>query len=69
MVESGYSIDRQINAIKREEMKAIRSVKLAAKKGDKDSAKVRAGSSISSIDWSQKTGYFRVSDDGYILVC
>ncbi|TRY78428.1 hypothetical protein TCAL_06905 [Tigriopus californicus] len=40
--KEGYTIDRQINAIKREELKALRSAKMAAKKGDKDSARVLA---------------------------
>lgn len=34
--KEGYNIDRQINGIKREEMKVVRSLKEAAKKGDKD---------------------------------
>jgi len=34
--KEGYVIDRQINGIKREEMKVTRSLKEAAKKGDKD---------------------------------
>jgi len=34
--KEGYNIDRQINGIKREEMKVTRSLKEAAKKGDRD---------------------------------
>jgi len=34
--KEGYNLDRQINGIKREEMKVTRSLKEAAKKGDKD---------------------------------
>jgi len=34
--KEGYNIDRQINGIKREELKVTRSLKAAAKKGDKD---------------------------------
>ncbi|XP_023322141.1 charged multivesicular body protein 3 isoform X1 [Eurytemora carolleeae] len=34
--KEGYNIDRQINGIKREELKVTRSLKEAAKKGDKD---------------------------------
>jgi len=34
--KEGYNIDRQINGIKREELKVTRSLKMAAKKGDKD---------------------------------
>jgi len=34
--KEGYVIDRQINGIKREELKVTRSLKEAAKKGDKD---------------------------------
>ena len=32
--QRGYSLDKQINAIKREELKVIKSLKEAAKKGD-----------------------------------
>jgi charged multivesicular body protein 3 len=38
--KEGYSLDRQINAIKREEMKVTQSIKMAAKKGDKDSCRL-----------------------------
>jgi len=34
--KEGYQLDRQINAIKREELKVTKSLKDAAKKGDKD---------------------------------
>jgi charged multivesicular body protein 3 len=37
--KEGYVLDRQINGIKREELKAVRSIKEAAKKGDKDVCK------------------------------
>lgn len=34
--KEGYAMDRQINGIKREEQKVTRSIKEAAKRGDKD---------------------------------
>lgn len=34
--KEGYSMDRQINGIKREELKVTKSIKDAAKRGDKD---------------------------------
>ena len=37
--KEGYTLDRQINGIKREELKVTRSIKEAAKKGDKDVCK------------------------------
>jgi len=37
--KEGYALDRQINGIKREEQKAVKSIKDAAKKGDKDICK------------------------------
>ena len=37
--KEGYSLDRQINGIKREELKVTRSIKEAAKKGDRDVCK------------------------------
>merc|ERR1712025_243719 len=40
--KEGYNLDRQINSIKREEMKVSKSLKDAAKKGDKDVCKILA---------------------------
>ena len=40
--KEGYNLDREINSIKREEIKATKSLKDAAKRGDKASAQVLA---------------------------
>eukprot|EP00088_Acartia_fossae_P059725 TRINITY_DN7119_c0_g1_i1.p1 TRINITY_DN7119_c0_g1~~TRINITY_DN7119_c0_g1_i1.p1 ORF type:complete len:220 (-),score=85.91 TRINITY_DN7119_c0_g1_i1:310-969(-) len=40
--KEGYALDRQINAIKREELKVTKSLKDAAKKGDKDVCRILA---------------------------
>jgi len=46
--KEGYNIDRQINAIKREEAKVTRALKEAAKKGDKDVCNILAKELINS---------------------
>jgi len=46
--KEGYNLDRQINAIKREEMKVTKSLKDAAKKGDKDVCHILAKEIINS---------------------
>ena len=46
--KEGYNLDRQINSIKREEMKVTKSLKDAAKKGDKDVCKILAKEIINS---------------------
>jgi len=46
--KEGYNLDRQINAIKREEMKVTKSLKEAAKKGDKDVCHILAKEIINS---------------------
>ena len=46
--KEGYNLDRQINAIKREELKVTRSLKEAAKKGDKDVCAILAKEIINS---------------------
>jgi len=46
--KEGYNLDRQINAIKREEAKVTRSLKEAAKKGDKESCQILAKELINS---------------------
>jgi len=46
--KEGYNLDRQINAIKREEAKVTRSLKEAAKKGDKESCHILAKELINS---------------------
>jgi len=46
--KEGYNLDRQINAIKREELKVSKSLKDAAKKGDKDVCKILAKEIINS---------------------
>jgi len=46
--KEGYNLDRQINAIKREEMKVSKSLKEAAKKGDKDVCHILAKEIINS---------------------
>jgi len=46
--KEGYNLDRQINSIKREEMKVSKSLKDAAKKGDKDVCKILAKEIINS---------------------
>ena len=43
-----YNLDRQINAIKREELKVTKSLKEAAKKGDKDVCHILAKEIINS---------------------
>jgi charged multivesicular body protein 3 len=40
--KEGYQLDRQINAIRREELKVTKSLKDAAKKGDKDVCRILA---------------------------
>lgn len=46
--KEGYNLDRQINTIKREENKAIRSLKESAKRGDKESSTLLAKEIINS---------------------
>jgi len=46
--KEGYNLDRQINAIKREELKVTKSLKEAAKKGDKDICHILAKEIINS---------------------
>ena len=46
--KEGYNLDRQINAIKREELKVSKSLKEAAKKGDKDVCAILAKEIINS---------------------
>jgi charged multivesicular body protein 3 len=46
--KEGNNLDRQINAIKREEMKVTKSLKEAAKKGDKDVCHILAKEIINS---------------------
>lgn len=46
--KEGNNLDRQINAIKREEAKVTRALKEAAKKGDKDSCNILAKELINS---------------------
>jgi len=46
--KEGYNLDRQINAIKREELKVTKSLKDAAKKGDTDVCKILAKEIINS---------------------
>merc|ERR1712061_650195 len=46
--KEGYNLDRQINAIKREEAKVTRSLEEAAKKGDKESCQILAKELINS---------------------
>ena len=46
--KEGYNLDRQINAIKREEAKVTRALKEAAKKGDKDVCQILAKELINS---------------------
>jgi len=46
--KEGYNLDRQINAIKREELKVTKSLKEAAKKGDKDVCHILAKEIINS---------------------
>merc|ERR1719210_2815968 len=46
--KEGYNLDRQINSIKREEMKVTKSLKDAAKKGDKDVCQILAKEVINS---------------------
>ena len=46
--KEGYNLDRQINAIKREEMKVTKSLKEAAKKGDKDVCHILAKEIVNS---------------------
>ena len=46
--KEGYNLDRQINSIKREENKAIRSLKESAKRGDKESSTLLAKEIINS---------------------
>ena len=46
--KEGYNLDRQINAIKREEMKVTKSLKEAAKRGDKDVCQILAKEVINS---------------------
>jgi len=46
--KEGHQLDRQINQIKREEMKATRSIKECAKRGDKESARVLAKEVVAS---------------------
>lgn len=40
--KEGYTLDRQIRGIQREEQKVVRQIKLSAKKGDTESCKVLA---------------------------
>ena len=46
--KEGYNLDRQINAIKREELKVTKSLKEAAKRGDKDVCQILAKEVINS---------------------
>ena len=46
--KEGYNLDRQINSIKREELKVSKSLKEAAKKGDNDVCKILAKEIINS---------------------
>merc|ERR1712117_256536 len=46
--KEGHQLDRQINQIKREELKATRSIKECAKRGDKESARVLAKAVVAS---------------------
>ena len=46
--KEGYNLDRQINAIKREELKVTKSLKEAAKKGDKEVCAILAKEIINS---------------------
>ena len=46
--KEGYNLDRQINSIKREENKAIRSLKESAKRGDRESSTLLAKEIINS---------------------
>ena len=46
--KEGYNLDRQINSIKREELKVTKSLKDAAKKGDTDVCKILAKEIINS---------------------
>ena len=46
--KEGYNLDRQINSIKREENKAIRSLKGSAKRGDRESSTLLAKEIINS---------------------
>ena len=46
--KEGYNLDRQINAIKREELKVSKSLKEAAKKGDKEVCAILAKEIINS---------------------
>ena len=46
--KEGYNLDRQINTIKREENKAIRSLKESAKRGDRESSTLLAKEIINS---------------------
>jgi len=46
--KEGYQLDRQINAIKREELKVTKSMKDAAKKGDKDVCRILAREIVNS---------------------
>ena len=46
--KEGYNLDRQINSIKREENKAIRSLKESAKRGDRESSTLLAKEILNS---------------------
>jgi charged multivesicular body protein 3 len=46
--KEGYNLDRQINAIKREEAKVTKSLKEAAKKGDKETCNILAKELVNS---------------------
>lgn len=46
--KEGHQLDRQINQIKREELKATRSIKECAKRGDKESARILAKEVVAS---------------------
>jgi len=46
--KEGHQLDRQINAIKREELKVTKSMKDAAKKGDKDVCRILAREIVNS---------------------
>ena len=46
--KEGYQLDRQINGIKREELKVTKSIKEAAKRGDKDVCRVLAKEVVQS---------------------
>lgn len=46
--KEGYNLDRQINSIKREENKAIRSLKESAKRGDRESSTLLAREILNS---------------------